>query len=148
MDLCYHYCRAAGQVLTKHFYSAPAEFHQWHDSKGTLPRQGYLLTRNTEERELFTKILFLADVFVYSHSDPKVKNKVGDATVQTVTLHQLAITMQLHLPPDVTLSDSIHDYRGEISQHGKLVNTGEYICFSNGGHVSAMCQYSTSVIRT
>ena len=59
-----------------------------------------------------------------------------------------AITLQLHLPPDEPLSDSIHDYRGEISQYGKLVNTGEYICFSNGGHVSARCQYSTSVILT
>lgn len=33
--------------------------------------------------------------------------KLGDAAVQTATLQQLATTLQLHLPADVSLSDSM-----------------------------------------
>ena len=52
----------------------------------------------------------------------RYKRESTNTTVQTVTL-------QLHLPPDVSLSDSVHVYRAVIFQHGKLVNTGKYICF-------------------
>ena len=68
--------------------------------------------------------------------------KLGDAAVQTATLQQLATTLQLHLPADVSLSDSINVYKALICQRGKLINTGEYICFSDREHVSVTQYFS------
>ena len=54
-----HYCRAAGQALTELFTQLQYKTSSMADSKGTLPRQGYLPTRNAKEGELLAEILFI-----------------------------------------------------------------------------------------
>jgi len=66
----------------------------------------------------------------------KGKCKLREAPVHSVTLQQHAATMMVHLPPNTSMDDTIEVYGAVVSECGKLVHSGDYICFSDGGPVS------------